>query len=266
LNKKRLSDPDSVPSQYETRIISKTGRVLDILISVGVIPGTTDFMASLMDISERKEAEEEIMQQKEELSDFAHYMAHDIRNSLSAIEGFIDLIEVKYDSTYVDTINKQLLYMRELLERSIELAEAGRVIEKSDDVDLNKLFEECAAMIIPEGIVFSHDDLPKTKADMKKLSQIIKNLFENAVQHGKPNKIEVLYKETENDSIIYIQNDGKKADPKVVYEAFEAKFSTKELKELHGLTIVKKLIEAHDWYICLEKDKDITSFRIIIPK
>ena len=265
-NKKRLSDPNSVPSQYETRLIIKGDRILDILISVGVIPGTTDFMVSLMDITERKEAEKEIMQQKEELSDFAHLMAHDIRNSLTAIEGFIDLIEVKYDSTYVDTINKQLLYMRELLDRSIELAEAGRVIEKSDDVDLNKIFKECAAMTIPEGIVFTHDDLPKAKADMKKLSQIIKNLFENAVRHGKPNKIEVLYKETENDSIIYIQNDGKKVDPKVIHEAFEAKFSTKELKELHGLTIVKKLIEAHDWNICLEKDKDITSFRIIIPK
>lgn len=265
-NKKRLADPDSVPSQYETRLITKAGKTLDILLSVGVIPSTTDFIASLMDITERKEAEDEIMQQKEELSDFAHLMAHDIRNSLSAIEGFIDLIEVKYDSMYVDTINKQLLYMRELLDRSIELAEAGRVIEKSDDVDLNKLFNECATMIIPEGIIFTHDDLPKIKADMKKLSQIIKNLFENAVQHGKPNKIEVLYEEMEKDYIIYIQNDGEKADPKIVKEAFEAIFSTKELKELHGLTIVNKLVEAHDWDICLEKDKEITSFKIIIPK
>jgi PAS domain S-box-containing protein len=265
-NKKRLLDPDSVPNQYETRIVAKDGKVINVLISVNLITGTKDFIASQMDISERKETEEEIIQQKEELSEFAHLMAHDIRNSLSAIEGFVDLIEVKYDSTYVDTINKQLLYMRELLDRSIELAEAGRVIEKSDDVDLNELFEDCANMIIPEGITFTHDNLPKIRADKKKLSQIVKNLFENAVQHGKPNKIEVLFKETEKEAFIYIQNDGEKADPKIVQEAFEAIFSTKELKELHGLTIVNKLIEAHGWEICLEAEKDTTSFKIVIPK
>ena len=265
-NKRRISDPGSVPDQYETRLIEKSGKVLDIIISVGIIPGTTEFIASLMDITNRKETEEKIMQQKEELSDFAHLMAHDIRNSLSAIEGFIDLIEVKYDSTYIDTINKQLLYLRELLDRSIELAEAGRVIEKSDNVDLNSLFKESATMVIPEEIAFTSDKLPYVRADMKKLSQIVKNLFENAVQHGKPSKIEVIYEETENESIIYIQNDGIKAELKKVQNAFEAKFSTKELKELHGLTIVKKLIDAHDWEICIETEKEITSFKITIPK
>jgi signal transduction histidine kinase len=156
--------------------------------------------------------------------------------------------------------------MRELLDRSIELAEAGRVIEKIDNVDLNKLFKECAEMTIPNKITFTHENLPTIQADMKKLSQIIKNLFENAVQHGKPKKIEILFEETDKESIIYIQNDGVKADPKTIQEAFEAKFSTKELKELHGLTIVNKLIEAHDWEIMLEEEKDFTSFKIIIPK
>ncbi|NPD89521.1 MAG: PAS domain S-box protein [Asgard group archaeon] len=265
-NRRRIIDPTSAPSQYETRLIAKSGRIIDILISVSKILGTTDFITSLMDISDRKKHENEIIQQKDELSDFAHLMAHDIRNSLSAIEGFIDLIEVKYDSTYVDTINKQLVYMRDLLDRSIELAEAGRVIEKSDDVDLNKLFEDCADLAIPSEITFTHDDLPHIEADMKKLSQIVKNLLENAVKHGKPTKIEVFHEETNEALIIYIQNDGEKIDHKIVKEAFETKFSTKEIGELHGLTIVKKLIDAHDWGICLEKEKEITSFKIAIPK
>ena len=265
-NRKRLQDPDSVPSHYETRLVAKDGSILDILLSVSLIPDTTDFVASLMDITDRKKAEKKVIQQKEELSDFAHLMAHDIRNSLSAIEGFMDLIEVKYDSTYVDTINKQLVYMRNLLNRSIELAEAGRVIEKSENVDLNKLIKNCAELAIPGNIIFNLDNLPDITADIEKLSQIIKNLFENAVKHGKPNKIEVLYEETDDDLFIYVQNDGNRIDTKVVKEAFETKFSTKEMIELHGLTIVKKLIDAHGWLICLEEDKDVTSFKITIPK
>jgi signal transduction histidine kinase len=265
-NKQRMIDPRSVPMQYETKFITKKGKILSILITVSQIPDTNDFITSVIDISDRKQTETELIQQKEELSDFAHLMAHDIRNSLSAIEGFVDLIEVKYDSTYVDRINSQLVYMRELLDRSIELAEAGRIIDKSEEVNLNELFDEIAHITIPPEINYTKDLLPSVKADRKKTSQIVKNLIENAVKHGKPKNIKIKYLEKENEHVIYVQNDGEKIDIEIVREAFEAVFSTREMLELHGLTIVKKLIEAHEWDISLEEIKEITSFIIKIPK
>ena len=54
----RRIDPKAVPRQYEFRFINKHGEVRNVLISVDMIPGTTKSVASLLDITERKQAEE----------------------------------------------------------------------------------------------------------------------------------------------------------------------------------------------------------------
>jgi len=48
------------PSEYEFRFIDKQGNIKDIFIKVGMIPGTKKSIASLMDITARRRAEEEI--------------------------------------------------------------------------------------------------------------------------------------------------------------------------------------------------------------
>ncbi len=265
-NEIRKKDPRLAPIQYESRFIDKEGNIKNILLNVNQLPNLDIFVASLMDITSKKKVEEELKKQREELSDFAHLMAHDIRNSLSAIEGFIDLhIETKEDE-YIGKVNKQTLYLRGLLDRSIELAEAGQSVEKSDNVDLNELVKSVAEMILPKGIRITQKDLTTIRADKSKLSQILKNLFENAVIHGKPKSVAVKQLETEGEIILIIKNDGAKISPKVVKDAFETSFSTKEMLEWHGLTIVKKLVTAHGWDIRLDEYDEMTCFEIIIPK
>jgi signal transduction histidine kinase len=193
-------------------------------------------------------------------------MAHDIRNSLSAIEGFIDLHTETKEESYIEKVNKQTFYLRGLLDRSIELAEAGQIVEKSDNVNLNELVKSIAEMILPKGVKLTQKDLTNIQADKNKFSQILKNLFENAVIHGKPKNIIVKQLETVEETILIIKNDGDKINPKVVEDAFETSFSTREMLEWHGLTIVKKLVTAHGWDIRLDEYDEMTCFEISIPK
>jgi len=265
-NELRKEDPHLAPIQYESRFIDKNGSIKNILLNVNQLPETNIFVASLMDITSKKKIEKELKEQREELSEFAHLMAHDIRNSLSAMEGFIDLHSETKEDSYLEKVNKQTLYLRGLLDRSIELAEAGQSVEKSDNVDLNELVKSVAEMILPKGMKIEQKNLTNVQADKSKLSQILKNLFENAVIHGKPKNITVKQLETDDEIILVIRNDGEKISPKVVEDAFETSFSTKEMLEWHGLTIVKKLVTAHGWNIRLDEYDELTCFEIMIPK
>ncbi|MEO0293112.1 MAG: PAS domain S-box protein [candidate division WOR-3 bacterium] len=55
----RRKDPNSVPKNYEFKFIDRYGKLKDVYISVDIIPGTDKSVASLLDITERKEREEE---------------------------------------------------------------------------------------------------------------------------------------------------------------------------------------------------------------
>ncbi|MHA2256247.1 MAG: PAS domain S-box protein, partial [Candidatus Heimdallarchaeaceae archaeon] len=58
--KLRAQDPNAAPSQYETKVKHKQGNIFDILVNIKNIPGTTDIIASIMDISEIRRVEQEI--------------------------------------------------------------------------------------------------------------------------------------------------------------------------------------------------------------
>lgn len=57
---KRRHAPGSAPSNYETHFVDRLGNKKDVLTSVSIIPGTQKSVASLMDISAIKQAEEQL--------------------------------------------------------------------------------------------------------------------------------------------------------------------------------------------------------------
>ncbi len=264
-NEIRKEDPTKVPVQYESRFISGDGRIRDIILTVKNVPGTTNFLASLIDITERKKVEEEISKQKEELSDFAHFMGHDIRNSLTAIEGYVEELKEKYEDLYFEKILRRTNYVGNLLEHSIELAEAGTTVEKKDKVDLDRLVETVADVILPKRIKFKKATLGTIKGDNGKLSQVFKNLFENAIIHGKPSKVSVSRTEKKGKIVISISNDGILINEKLIEKVFDRGYSTKKVSTGLGLSIVKKIVEGHGWDISIDTKEKLTNFRITIP-
>ncbi len=263
-NEIRKEDPSKVPVQYESRFISSDGRIRNMILTVKSVPGTTNFLASLIDITERKKIEDEISKQKEELSDFAHFMGHDIRNSLTAIEGYVEELKEKHEDLYFEKILRRTNYVGNLLEHSIDLAEAGTTVEKKDRVDLDRLVATVADVIIPKSIKFNKDNLGTIEGDNGKLSQVFKNLFENAIVHGKPNKINVTKTEKKGKIVLSISNNGKLIDEKVNNKVFDRGYSTKKGSTGLGLSIVKKIIEGHGWDISIDTKENLTNFRITI--
>ncbi|MCA1946267.1 MAG: response regulator, partial [Desulfovibrio sp.] len=58
---RRRADPAAVPSRYEFRLLRADGEVRHVAIAVAMIPNTKDSVISLLDITDRKRAEEQVL-------------------------------------------------------------------------------------------------------------------------------------------------------------------------------------------------------------
>lgn len=64
----RRKDPEHVPDTYESHLVDATGHIHDVIVHVGMIPGTDNSVASLVDISGRRKAEDDLRQAYENLA------------------------------------------------------------------------------------------------------------------------------------------------------------------------------------------------------
>ena len=211
------------------------------------------------DITNRRIIEDKLKRERSELSVFAHEMAHDLRNILAAIEGYATLLtRENYNILYVESIIKLIKKSQIFLQQSLRLADSGEIINKKSEVDLNTIMQQTAEIIIPKNIHFQCESLPKVLGDGEKIYQIIKNLLENAVVHGKPTNIVITYKKSTNYGIIDIINDGI-----IINNTIKTNLEKGESIGF-GYKIVKKLITAHGWNITILNNTQ-TVFEISIP-
>ena len=63
----RNVEPDIAPKSYEFRFKDRDGNVKDILLTVDMIPGGKERVATLLDMTERKQAAEALRKSEEEL-------------------------------------------------------------------------------------------------------------------------------------------------------------------------------------------------------
>ncbi len=85
----RRKDPASVPNQYEAVLMDKAGRKRYAYLSVGMIPGTSESIVSLVDITEKVEAQEAVRRHNERLT-----LLLQISTRLAEAQGIPDLCSV----------------------------------------------------------------------------------------------------------------------------------------------------------------------------
>jgi PAS domain S-box-containing protein len=75
---KRRLEPEAPPHAYEFRAKMRSGEIKDFFMSVALIPGTQNSIASLIDISERKKVEEALRQNEERFRDMAQFLPESV--------------------------------------------------------------------------------------------------------------------------------------------------------------------------------------------
>jgi len=250
----------------EIQVTGREGQRQWMRISLRLLSDKGYIEGVMANITQQKKAVEMLEKQSAELSDFAHSMGHDLKNIFHNMQGFIELAEDEKNLKHLSRILELIHESTELLDHSVVLADAGLIVEENlTDVNLDKLVSSIASSSIPDTIAYSQDMLPIVKADLTKITQVFRNLFDNAVRHGEPSEITVRLAEHEGRYHITISNDGIEIPDKIRPKLFQRGFSTSKTGKGFGLAIAKRIVEAHNWSISLLEGKE-TAFEISIPK
>ncbi len=226
----------------------------------------------VQDITERKEAEINIVKAKEEAerankakSQFLSRMSHELRTPMNAILGFAQLLELEKDLTdtqkqRVSEIAKAGYHLLDLINEVLDLAkiEAGKLIVSTGPVGIKDVFTDCIKLIMPVAAKYKitinyHADGCENfmvTADKTRLKQVILNLLSNAIKYNKPDgSVSIEFQVNNNKSLkIKIIDTGMGISKKLhsgLFTAFnrlEAEGSSTEGVGI-GLVITKNLVE-----------------------
>lgn len=207
------------------------------------------------DISERKKAEEFLLQ-SEKLSivgELAAGVAHEIRNPLTTIKGFVQLYKKENSSIEfndlllselerIETITSEMLSLgkpqaiqlkrtdlRNLIENTLDLLQPQAHM---NDIQFKLEFEEAAYFITCE---------------KNQLKQVFLNLLKNAMEAmNEGGEIHInLRKSSDNECIISIQDQGCGIPEELLPRLGEPFYSLKEKGTGLGLMICHKIIKQH---------------------
>jgi PAS domain S-box-containing protein len=93
-HRSRRIHPDFAPRKHEFRFIDRYGRIRNILATVALIPETKNGVASFIDITDLKQAEEEraLRQKLEGVLEMAGAACHELNQPLTTILGYSELL------------------------------------------------------------------------------------------------------------------------------------------------------------------------------
>ena len=248
-------------------------------------PHGTLVLATVIDISARKLAEEEARRQREQinlltrvslLGEMTASLAHELNQPLSAIitnasAGMRSIDKGKEDP---GTLREILVDVEADGRRAHDIIQNVRnTIKKGDPtrrrINLNELVTKVAHILRPDAVAYSCEvetslakDLPLIEGDPVQIQQVLVNLVSNALDAMRQTppsrrKVEISTAGNgENEVRLSVRDHGTGIRAEVHDRLFDQFFTTKEQGLGMGLAIVRSIVESHGGRIVAENVAD----------
>ena len=275
---------------YEMQVLKKDGSRIWVSANIRILrndDGTVQFYEGILeDISERKRAEEEILQLNKSLEQFANITAHDLQEPIRMVSGFLGLLEKKYAAAldeqgkgYIfrakDGADRMSILIRDLL----EFSRSGNKAAKREPVNLESvidLVQKDMSIVMQDTSagLYVPKKMPVVEGTHSALYRLFLNLVSNGIKFRKKDtlpQVSILLNEQTDCWEFTVQDNGigvpEKDQPKL-FQAFQ-RLHRKEDYPGTGLGLVtcKKIVETHGGKIWMTSEFGKgTAFHFTLPK
>ena len=221
------------------------------------------------------------------LGNLAARLAHEIKNPMTAIGTFIQMLPQKYNDEefrkdFYNIAMEETTRVNNLISELLDLVKKRESRFELDD--LHDLIDKMALLLSPQSnaknieIIREFDpDIAQVKMDSEKMKQVFLNILSNAVDFTpKGGKIEIITKDcTENGKpdnvLIEIKDNGKGISESIIDKIFDPYFTTKHKSSIHngtglGLFIAYQNMRDHGGSIEVKSEVNKgTAFILTLP-
>ncbi len=236
--------------------------------------GRTFYISIVADIRDKKEVEE-IMIQSEKMSvagQLAAGIAHEIRNPLTSLKGFLQLLQAgvrkeEYYNIMIEEIEKMETITSELLFISKPLTETKQL------ESIESMIHDVIVLLRPQAkmksihIEYNGSGKEKIYCDRSQIKQVLINLIKNAIEAmDQGGTIRIFTSSSDSHIDVSIIDEGPGIPQDIIHKLGEPFFTTKQSGTGLGLMITKQILERHQAFLEMKANEQIGStFRIIFP-
>ncbi|MDP3880405.1 MAG: ATP-binding protein [Dehalococcoidales bacterium] len=200
-------------------------------------------------------------------------VAHELRTPLSNIKGYLEAVRdgvLEPDEVTIRSLNEEATLLSRLVDdlQELTLAEAGELKLVYQTGNIAELINQTVAAVQPKArakmvsmAAQLPERLPAVNIDAHRISQVLRNLLENAVAHtAEGGEINVTARQTGNRIAITVADSGEGIPAEDLPYIFERFYRVDKSRTRAtggnglGLTIAKRLVEAHGDNIEVESE------------
>lgn len=280
-----LFEGDQTTYQAELKLLHKLGHALWVSCTLSGVKNDdgrlAGFVVYMIDLTAQKRADtyaEELMIQSEKLSvagQLAAGIAHEIRNPMTSIKGFVQLMRSGLGSKeeYFDIISSEIERIDLILGELLILAKPQSI--KYEKKDIRILLEQVITLLNTQAILNNVEILTTIELGPayvycveNQMKQVFINFIKNAVESmpdGGKLMIHMEYS-SENQLVIMFIDEGCGIPEAILSRLGEPFYTTKEKGTGLGFMISKKMIENHYGHVdVFSKPNEGTMIKVTLP-
>lgn len=213
------------------------------------------FIAYSEDISKMKETTEHLARSEKMnvAGQLAAGIAHEIRNPLTSLKGFLQLMEagVDVDGQYFKIMKEEIEKMESITSELLYISKPQPHHRKT--VSLQSLLNDVCTLMRSQAKLYDIDIHLTTESDQillecdpSQIKQVVINLIKNAIEvMEEGGVIQVRGFQAESNLIIEVQDEGPGVPEQILDKIHEPFFTTKENGTGLGLMITNQIIKEH---------------------
>jgi light-regulated signal transduction histidine kinase (bacteriophytochrome) len=225
--------------------------------------------------AELEEKNDELRRMNQELRNFTHVVAHDLKEPLRTISAYVGFLRADHPqlmqgepAAYIGSIDRCARHLHDLINALLQYAELEHVQTERKPVELARLVDQArelleGAITSSGAIVTVHDTLPLVLGNPSRLLMLLQNLISNGIKFNQnhPPRIDIGLGTAPSPGLteLYVRDNGIGIGPEYqaqIFQIFERLHSRTEYPGTGaGLAIVQRIVESHGGTIRVESDE-----------